>query len=535
LVSVVIEAAREFGARPALCVAEGGPPRFLSYAGLWQATQRGAQALVRAGLRPGDRVLLLAEPSPQWVAALFALLHARCIAVPVILETPVAALEAIAGHAGVSAVICSQRSRAMLQQSARLLAARPVAIETLFEPELVEVSAVAAPDPELALLAFTSGSTRMPLAVQLTHANLLADLAALRQVRRAGPEHGFLSMLPPAHLFELMGGILGPLSCGARIVFPGSRLPNRLVDCLREEHITHACCVPALLHCLYDEVMDELIERKLVDPARRGQTVEETARRFESEADEPTRDRIVNDVRARIGATLHTLVLGGAALDPAWDRLLRVLGIQLEVGYGLTEASPIVSLGLASTCPPGSVGHPLPGVDVCIDASGEIRVRGPTVTTGYFRNPEATLEALDHEGWLRTGDHGTLDAAGFLFIRGRLKEAIVTAAGETIYPEEAEGYYASPLFAESCVAGVPGPLGNDVPVLFVVPAEPAHLDADLEAEFRRLRGLAPARLRAERVVRLDAPLPRTALGKPRRRAIAAAWANRTAQPKPPDA
>ncbi len=145
---------------------------------------------------------------------------------------------------------------------------------------------------------------------------------------------------------------------------------------------------------------------------------------------------------------------------------------------------------------------------------------------GYWKAPQETAAALA-EGWLRTGDRGRLDDDGHLFITGRLKEAMVTSAGETIYPEEAEPYYKSPLFAELCVTALSGEQGNDLPTLFVVPATPDVPDQDLEEAFVDLRASAPARLRVVRMVRLSGPLPRTATGKVRRRALAQGFAQGT--------
>src|SRR5262249_14725094 len=154
---------------------------------------------------------------------------------------------------------------------------------------------------ELAILAFTSGSTTQPRAVELTHANLLTNLRAALQLRRAAPGDSFLSMLPPAHLFELMGGLLGPLACGARVVYAPSLLPNRIVAALRDERITHALSVPALLQIIYEEVVAELVDAGILDPAQRDQSLAETARRLRDEMYEPDRARLRVSVRERIG------------------------------------------------------------------------------------------------------------------------------------------------------------------------------------------------------------------------------------------
>jgi long-chain acyl-CoA synthetase len=332
-------------------------------------------------------------------------------------------------------------------------------------------------------------------------------------------------MLPPAHLFELQAGLLAPLQSGACVVYAGVPLPNRLVESLRSNDITHAISVPALVHALYEELLGELADLGLIDRAARHQSPAETPSWFRRHAGDAASERVVAGVRERIGATLRTLVVGGAALDPAWGELLRAIGITLEVGYGLTEAGPIVSVGRSGDCPPDSVGRPLPGIDVRLDERGEILVRGPRVMRGYFEDARATAQALD-AGWLRTGDLGRIDDLGFLYVTGRVKEAIVTEAGETLYPEEIEPYYESPLYAEHCVVPMRGARGNDVPALVVVPAMASTTTAELERELARLRAAAPSRLRVASLVRLDSPLPRTALGKLRRRALAESLATR---------
>jgi long-chain acyl-CoA synthetase len=486
-----------------------------SYGQLWALVQGGAAVLRAASLTPGDRVLLFLEPRAAWPVAFFSILEAGLVAVPLPAETPLAAAAGVAARAKAPVAIVGIRTRGLAASNSL----RCLPVEQLIQLGEAPKVAPVGPLPELAALAFTSGSTTQPRAVELTHANLLANLQAALRLRQAAPGDSFLSMLPPAHLFELLGGLLGPLACGARIVYAPSLLPNRILAALRDERITHALSVPALLQVLYEEVVSELVDAGVLDPAQRDQTLAETARRLRDEMDEQARERLSTSVRERIGNFLRMLLVGGAALDPAWVEITAAVGLHLEVGYGLTEASPIVSAGLASECPPGSSGRPLPGVEVRIGDDREILVRGPNVMRGYYRDAESTAAVLK-DGWLHTGDHGRLDADGFLFVTGRIKEALVTAAGETLYPEDVEPYYASPLFAEHCVTGLPGPQGNDVPTLFVVPAAPDTGDKELRRAFDDLRAAAPARFRVAGMVRVAGPLPRTALGKVRRRFLA---------------
>jgi long-subunit acyl-CoA synthetase (AMP-forming) len=216
---------------------------------------------------------------------------------------------------------------------------------------------------------------------------------------------------------------------------------------------------------------------------------------------------------------LQNITVGGAAGDPAWAAVLGLAGIDLDVGYGLTEAGPVVAMGRASESPAGSVGRPLPGVQVRVGTGGEILVRTASVMSGYAGDASATRDAFT-DGWLRTGDNGRIDDAGFLYVTGRLKDAMVTAAGETIYPDEIEPYYASPLFAEFSIVPLPGPDGNDQPTLVVVPADDRVSDGDLHRTMASLRAAAPARLRIVGFIRRREPLPRSATGKIRRKVLA---------------
>jgi long-chain acyl-CoA synthetase len=482
-----------------------------SYAELRALMERGAN-LLRTICPAGGPVLLFLEPCAAWPVAFFSILEAGMTAVPLPAESPLATAAGVTAFAGARLGIVSRRT-CMLGQCSGL---RCLPIDELLEAGAVP-TAKPAMSSEPAVLAFTSGSTSQPRAVELTHANLLANLHGLLRVRQAKPGDSFLSMLPPAHLFELMVGLLGPLACGARVFYAGTLLPHRVVAALREERITHALAVPALLQVLYEEIVNELIDSGVLEPARRDQSPAETARRLK-EMGKQEFERMHASIQDRIGACFENIVIGGAALDPAWADVTAALGLRLEVGYGLTEAGPIVSVALASEAPPGSAGRPLPSVEIRLADDGEILVRGPGVMRGYFRDPDATAAAL-RDGWLHTGDHGHLDADGFLFITGRLKEALKTACGETLYPEEIEPYYHSQLFAEYCVSGLPGPQGNDIPTLFVVPAAPDVGDEELRRAFDDLRTAAPPRLRVASMIRLTTPLPRTPLGKIRRRCL----------------
>jgi long-chain acyl-CoA synthetase len=491
----------------------------VTYGELWSRVERGAMALAQRDLAPGDRVLLALASGTEWMPAFLAVVHAGLVAVPIPAETPGTlarlAAEFTGARAWIGGVHDDERSEAL----AHLPRIGPSdLLETPFAHRVTGASANAA----TAVLVFTSGSTSRPRAVALSHHNLLANLRALATARQPVTDEALLSTLPPSHAYELVAGQLAPLAAGARIVYAGVPLPNRIVDVLRTERITRVAFVPALFEAVAREVVDGLVARGVVDP----ECLTLSARELAARVRVLTPERLVRmrgAIRDRVGDALHAIVIGGAATNPAWADVLTAIGIHLDVGYGLTEAGPVVAMGRSGECPPGSVGRPLEGVDVRISEDGEVLVHSESIMEGYAGDPAGTDACLD-EGWLRTGDRGYLDANGFLFITGRIKEAMVTSAGETIYPDEVEPYFTSPLFAELAVVPAPAEDGNDRPILVIVPVDPAADVAALKKAAAALNAAAPARLRVSGCIVRAEPLPRTAVGKIRRRAIADAIA-----------
>jgi long-chain acyl-CoA synthetase len=525
--------------------ADGGVS--FTYAELWERVQHGAgllrdrgacaaEASARRRAAEGGRGLLVMEGRPEWAVAFFSLLQAGLVVIPVPAATPPELIGLVARVTGAEVCVLGGESAALESvlsvppvTAAELVAASGRAIAAPSRGRFGDAGApsrgrfggagaASAGGDTLAVLAFTSGSTARPRAVELTHENLLANVRTLGAAREAAPDDALLSLLPPAHLFELVVGLLAPLAAGARVVYAGTLLPNRVIDAIRRNRITRTLVVPAILDALGREAIEGLVARGAVAPACRALPATVIAKRLRDAGDCEV-ERIRRALRDRIGDAFHTVGIGGAAIASGWSETLLRLGIDLDVGYGLTEAGPLVSLGLASASPSGSVGRPLPGVEVRVDDRGEILVRSAGVMRGYFLDRAATAEALD-DGWLRTGDRGRLDDEGFLFITGRLKEAIVTAAGETLYPDELEPHYASPLFAEHCVVPIRDADGNDVPTLVVVPSRGDATDEAIARVFARLRAAAPARCRVAAMLRRTEPIPRTAVGKPRRRALA---------------
>jgi long-chain acyl-CoA synthetase len=486
----------------------------VTYRDLWTRIERGAAALRARGLPPGARILLVLPPGIDWMPAFLAVVHAGFVAVPIPADTPGDRARLAAMFTGARAWIGDEIDR----EHAAALAPLPRLVVADLANTPAEPADDSARAAATAVLVFTSGSTARPRAVALSHQNLLANLRGLLSARQPVPNEAVLSTLPPSHAYELVAGQLAPLVAGARVVYAGVPMPNRVIETIRTERITRVALVPALFEALAREVIDGLVTAGAADPCCRHASPLELAARVRAMPVD-ARAHLRRSIRDQIGDAFHAIVIGGAATNPAWAEVLTGVGIHLDVGYGLTEAGPVVAMGRAGECPAGSVGRPLDGVLVRIAEDGEVLVKSASIMEGYAADPAATAACVE-DGWLRTGDRGRLDAAGFLFITGRIKEAMVTSAGETIYPDEVEPFFSSPVFAELAVVPAPGDDGNDWPTLVVVPADPQADALSVRRAAAALNAAAPSRLRVSGVIVRAEPLPRTAVGKIRRRAIA---------------
>lgn len=466
----------------------------ITYQGLLERAHRGAQQL-----GSGGPVMLYGISGPDWMAGFFSILcSGRCV-VPVPANASGDYLKLVIEHARIETVVCSSALK-----------------ENVCEQNIVELDSlgknansgqlpVISPD-DTALIAFTSGSTQSPKAVVLTHANIVANIHGLVAVQQVSVSDTFLSILPLHHLFELVVGNLAPMVLGASIIYPQTLLPNRIIKALQTENITYMLVVPALLGLIANEVMEQLIDKKILPKESRDSSLKQMEE-FVSKRDE----KLIIEINRIIGSTLKSVVAGGAGISPLWNTVFKLLGRELYVGYGLTEASPILTCTKAADCPAGSVGRPLPNVKLKISDGNEILACGPNIMQGYLG------EAKHPDSWLSTGDLGAIDSQGNLFIKGRSKEVMVTSAGETLFPEEIEPYYQHDDFHECCVVPLSGEDGNDRPALVIYPKDEL---ADIKKLVNKLAAHAPARLRVRDYIEIDHPLPRTELGKIRRRALA---------------
>jgi long-chain acyl-CoA synthetase len=485
--------------------------------GRWQAGLR------REGLTAGDRVAIQMSNRREWVHFDMAALGLGLVTVP---------LYTIDRPANIRHILEESEARLLLVDTPERLAALAPIASTLVRLERV---LVLAPDggegpvpatgvPEwlgegdaepvdeaegaeaLATIIYTSGTTGAPKGVMLSHRNILWNTDAVLRVVRAYPQDRFLSFLPLSHALERTGGYYLPMMAGASVAY--ARSIPQLGEDLAVMRPTVLISVPRIFERVQARVRAKLaaapaLERRLFEAA-----VAIGYRRFEHAQGRrgwspelllaPLLDRLVGaKVRARLGGCLRVAVSGGAPISAEIARLFLGLGVPLIQGYGLTEASPVVTVTPLDDNLPDSIGRALPDLEVRIGPEDELWVRSPGVMQGYWRQPQATAEVLDTDGWLHTGDQMRMDAAGHLFITGRIKDLIVLANGEKVPPADLELAIADEdLIAQVLV------IGEGRPFLTAL----AVLDPEIYAGLAAAEGLDPDLAVARHDPRLEALL-----------------------------
>ncbi len=514
----------------------------------WQAASRAVAArLALIGVRSGDRVLLSAKNHPAWPIAYFGILRAGAVVVPVDPDIDGSAMANVARAAGASVALWDEAAAKNGETAVRHALPMLSGFDLqafVEEPSAAEEAALTAPlrtiqSSDLASIIYTSGTTGDPKGVMLTHGNFTSLIAALAPIFPLTERDRVLSVLPLHHTFEFTCGLLLPLSRGARILYLDELTSEKLSEGLTKGRVTAMVGVPALWQMLERRVHQRVKDQGKV-AARAFDMALELNRSLGQSAGVNLGRLFFGDVYDALGGGPRYLISGGAALPKQTAEFFQGIGLPLAEGYGLTEASPVLTVAKASIkAKPGSVGKAIPNVEIKIDnpddkGVGEVLARGPNVMAGYANNDEATSQVLV-DGWLRTGDLGKLDKKNRLTIVGRQKDVIVATNGENVYPDDVEVILGKVThIKELAIVGVPDDQGGERVGCLAVPERPEG-DA-LQSETTVARALRHERsMRALRdafqklskgtqpsVVHLyDADLPRTATRKVKRKEVAA--------------
>jgi long-chain acyl-CoA synthetase len=500
--------------------------------------------LSETGVASGDRVILQGENGPAWVAGFYGCVLRGAVAVP--LED---GLEADA-----AAELARRTSPAAGLGDARSFPLDGLAWRCLHDlqprdrhPEATGIELLARaglgppgcrPEDHVQIV-FTSGTTGIPRGVPITHRNLLAGLHPIERGFRKKRRQQIvelirpriLCLVPASHLFGQVVGVHLPVLMGLPVVFPEDLRPSVIRELIRSEGIMVAIAVPRMLALLRQDLQREGLGP---GPPRREPGADDTGGFALSWLRKVWRAR---RVRRALGWRFSAWISGGAGLDPEDEEFWDALGYLVIQGYGLTETAPIISVSNPFARRKGSVGRPLSGQEIRVGEDGELWVRGANVATGYLDDREASQEAFQ-DGWLRTGDRVERDEKGRLFIRGRVKDVIVTADGANVDPAAVERVLeAGPEVKEAACVGRPGPRGEEIHAVLVL-ARPAAAgdDAAAEAAVGTANGRLPQGQRVQGfTVWREPALPRTSLGKLKRAAIReslAGSAPREAGPRP---
>jgi long-chain acyl-CoA synthetase len=475
----------------------------VSHRELLERVRRTSLGLRSLGLARGDRVAILSENRPEWSQADWASLCAGITDIPVYDTLPPNQITFILNDAEIRLIFVSNPDqlakiseiwdqvptleRAVLfdgeSDDERVLTLaeleeRGGAEEQAGRGADFKERALECAPEDIATMLYTSGTTGRPKGVLLSHNNIHSNVRACMALFEADPSDRAVSFLPLSHILERMADYWF-FAKGVSIAYVHDI--SLVAASLTEIHPTIAASTPRLYEKVYDAVMAQTgVKGKLVHWAARvgGRWAEaKLAGRKPgtlTALQHALADRLVfGKIRAKLGGSLRFFISGGAPLADHVAKFFYGAGVLLLEGYGLTETSPVTHLNTPTDLRFGTVGKPVPGTEVMIADDGEILIRGPQVMKGYYNLPEATAEAMDPDGWFRTGDMGSIDADGFLKITDRKKDIIVTAGGKNIAPQPIENRVKeSPFVDEAVMIGDRRPYA----VLLLVPTR-ARLEA----------------------------------------------------------
>jgi long-chain acyl-CoA synthetase len=468
---LLFEAIEKYNKPDAMQVRIGEQYTPVSHATLLERVRRVSYGLREIGIRRGDRVAILSENRPEWAVADFACLTSGITDVPLYPSLPAEQLAYPLRDSGAVAIFVSTEA-----QAAKIAAIRGEvpALETVivFDSAAAKSADVTLEELErrgavgdsparaaefraealrvephdLATIIYTSGTTGAPKGVMLSHDNIYSNVAATRNALVMRGDDVSLSFLPLSHILQRMGDYWF-LATGTSVAYVDSF--DLVPLAMMQVRPTIAISVPRLYEKMYARVLENAlaggaVKKRIFFWARR------VADRW---ADEKLAGRepggllamqygiaqrlVFSKLKARTGGRLRYFVSGGAPLAPEINKFFYAAGLVILEGYGLTETSPVIGVNTPDEFRIGTIGKPIDGVEVKIADDGEILTRGPHVMQGYYNQPDATREAIDDDGWFKTGDIGLIED-GFIRITDRKKDIIVTAGGKNIAPQPIE-------------------------------------------------------------------------------------------------
>ncbi|MGM9762004.1 MAG: AMP-binding protein [Candidatus Cryptobacteroides sp.] len=427
-----------------------------------------------AGVKPGDKIAVCAKNTARWAVSFLASNAYRAVTVTILSDFHPDSISHLVNHSESSVLFVDREIWDKLEKGAMPLLKLVVNVDDFaliyaaddkIKAAFVGMDAAfaekypqgVAPDQfslpkdnldELAVINYTSGTTSAPKGVMLTYGNLSSSILFGHENIPVRPDDKIVSMLPMAHIYGMVYEFLYPLAGGCTVYYLGKTpAPSLLLKAMHDVQPYLVCTVPLVMEKVYKSSLKPVLDKwymKLLTSIPGINCI--------------LFNKIRSKLDAAFGGKVRSYIMGGAALNPEVERCFKKIGLHYTVGYGMTEAAPLLAYENWRKYKPGSCGKAINSVQARIDSddpqriAGEIQAKGSNITIGYYKNEEATKAAFTEDGYLRTGDLGIMDAEGNIFIKGRSKSMILSANGQNIYPEELEAVINNqPFVAESVV------------------------------------------------------------------------------------
>jgi len=497
---MLLKSAATHGEKLALEDLKETPIPRVSYAALLRNVLKFGTALRQLGIPERSHIAVIGENRVQWGISYLTAMCFNYVVVPIDRNLTPNEILNILHESDATAVIFSEtfdplfrEHRHAVKQLKHCISMDLLAEKNGFHsmPQMIgqskgcTVEALPHIDPTaLAVIIFTSGTLGRAKGVMLSQRNIASNLVAMVSMMFIHPHDRFLSVLPMHHTYECTCGFLCPLYSGASAHY--ARSLKTVVDDLQQVQATMLLAVPLLYDKMFKRIYKAIQENKvksvIVPPLVR---LTDIAAKVGWKG---AKKKVFAEVHAKFGGHIRCFIAGGAAPDPRVAKGLRDLGFNFIQGYGLTETSPILTLNQLDNFKDEAAGIPLPGIEIKInepgaDGTGEVWAKGSSVMLGFYKNEKATRDVMNN-GWFRTGDLGYVDDDGFLHIRGRMKNVIISRSGKNVYPEEVEDLLnRSPFIQESLVYGEEDAKHDEIIAAQIV------VDAEAMIEYSESRGV----------------------------------------------
>jgi long-chain acyl-CoA synthetase len=402
--------------------------------------------LEKNGIEPGDKVGILSTNMPSWGIAFFGITFMGAIAVPILPDFSSTEVGNVLEHSGAKALFISStllsriegfksenlQTVILLEDFSLFLAEKN---SSKYDSSALPVKQYEVNEEDLASIIYTSGTTGRSKGVMLTHKNITFNALKGCVIQPMNENDRFLSVLPLSHTYENTLGLILPMLCGSCVYYLRKPpTPAVLLPALEEIKPTVMLTVPLIIEKIYfNKILPAFRDNFLLNLLYK---IPFLRKKLNAAAGKK--------LMKTFGGELKFYGIGGAKLNKTVEKFLLEAKFPYAIGYGLTETAPLLAGANPQKSVFESTGPAIEGIELIINnpdkktREGEIWAKGPNVMKGYYKEPEMTREVLSPDGWFKTGDLGTLDRNNYLFIKGRLKNMILSSTGENIYPEEIE-------------------------------------------------------------------------------------------------